>query len=104
MIALTPGRRAHLQAVLQVRQAEMRHDLDGEMQAVEPDTPRIVHDVEEFNAIGEALQRMRAGTYGTCTECGGAIPWPRLQALPQALCCGDCESARAHGHGILASL
>ena len=105
MTSLTPGRLAHLRTVLQVRQSEMRRELDSEMHAPgDLDTPRIVHDVDEFNAIDEALQRLRAGSYGICTECGGAIGWPRLQALPQALCCIGCETAREHGHGILAAL
>ncbi|MFC4769534.1 TraR/DksA C4-type zinc finger protein [Effusibacillus consociatus] len=47
--------------------------------------------------IDEALERMEDGTYGTCTHCGQAIPFERLQAQPAAEFCIDCqEGAEEH--------
>lgn len=41
--------------------------------------------------IDRALDRMDAGTYGLCINCGEPIPVERLEALPQALDCLDCR-------------
>jgi RNA polymerase-binding protein DksA len=41
--------------------------------------------------IDAALQRIEDGTYGTCTNCGGRIPEERLEALPWAILCIDCQ-------------
>ncbi len=41
--------------------------------------------------IDEALARLDAGTYGTCVRCGRPIPAERLQALPWAARCVDCQ-------------
>lgn len=37
--------------------------------------------------IEDALERMRAGTYGRCVVCGGKIPDERLEALPDTPYC-----------------
>ncbi len=44
--------------------------------------------------IDEALVRLDAGLYGTCTECESAISERRLRALPFAVRCQDCEGRR----------
>jgi YteA family regulatory protein len=41
--------------------------------------------------IDGALQRIENGTYGTCTNCGRQIPEERLEALPWATLCIDCQ-------------
>jgi RNA polymerase-binding transcription factor DksA len=40
--------------------------------------------------IDAALARIDDGTYGTCEVCGGSIPQPRLEAIPQARRCAAC--------------
>ena len=40
--------------------------------------------------IADALERINQGTFGRCEECNGAIPRPRLAALPYARLCVDC--------------
>ena len=47
--------------------------------------------------IDSALERIEAGTYGTCTNCGKQIPEERLEALPWATLCIDCRRQREHG-------
>jgi DnaK suppressor protein len=42
--------------------------------------------------IEAALGRIRAGTFGTCLECGDPIGSARLQARPVATLCIDCKS------------
>jgi RNA polymerase-binding protein DksA len=41
--------------------------------------------------IGAALKRIEEGTYGACTNCGKQIPEERLEALPWATSCIDCQ-------------
>ena len=45
----------------------------------------------ELANIENALERMKAGTYGTCEVCSGKIPLVRLNALPYATMCIDCQ-------------
>jgi RNA polymerase-binding transcription factor DksA len=45
----------------------------------------------ELSAVEDALQRIAAGTYGQCANCGSAIPMHRLQARPQAVRGISCE-------------
>lgn len=40
-----------------------------------------------LNEIKEALERMKAGTYGTCKVCGKPIKEARLAANPAAVTC-----------------
>jgi len=44
--------------------------------------------------IEEALKRLERGKYGKCAECGADISEQRLQALPFAVRCRDCEAAK----------
>ncbi len=39
-----------------------------------------------------ALKRIDAGIYGTCEECGNAIPVKRLEAYLAASLCVECKS------------
>jgi DnaK suppressor protein len=41
--------------------------------------------------IETALERMRKGDYGLCEGCNQAIPLARLQALPYATMCIQCQ-------------
>ena len=43
--------------------------------------------------IEGALRRLAVGAYGTCESCGRAIPFERLEAIPQARYCVACPRA-----------
>jgi RNA polymerase-binding transcription factor len=43
-------------------------------------------------AIDEALTRLTEGTYGICAECGVEISERRLEAVPFAKLCVECQS------------
>jgi len=45
----------------------------------------------ELANIENALERMKAGSYGQCEVCGGRIPMARLNALPYATVCIECQ-------------
>jgi RNA polymerase-binding protein DksA len=44
--------------------------------------------------IEAALKRIEDDTYGVCSNCGKPIPEERLEALPWATLCIDCQRGR----------
>lgn len=53
---------------------------------------QIEHARDRLAAADAALERMDAGTYGTCSVCGEHIPVARLEARPMADRCVSCAS------------
>ncbi|MBA3876458.1 MAG: DNA-binding protein [Anaerolinea sp.] len=47
----------------------------------------------QLRQVEEALERLDAGTYGTCRSCGQQIAPERLAAIPWAAACIDCARA-----------
>lgn len=47
----------------------------------------------KLGQVVTAFQRMEAGTYGLCVECGGEIPFERLQVFPETPTCTPCSPA-----------
>ena len=47
--------------------------------------------------IDAALERIQAGTYGTCRTCGQPIAEERLEAIPYATQCIDCKRREERG-------
>jgi len=47
---------------------------------------------ERLSAIDAAIARLGAGVYGTCARCGDEIPLARLQVIPFAQFCVDCQN------------
>jgi RNA polymerase-binding transcription factor DksA len=45
---------------------------------------------EALGDVRHALERLEAGTYGTCEGCGRTIPFERLEAIPHARLCVAC--------------
>ena len=50
--------------------------------------------VEKSQALANALERVRDGSYGLCRVCGCRIPRRRLEALPTATLCVLCQEQR----------
>lgn len=53
--------------------------------------------VQHLAQVDAAIERLHAGTYGRCIRCGRDIPVGRLEALPWAAHCIDCQTAIDHG-------
>lgn len=49
-----------------------------------------------LEAIDHAIKRIDLGVYGTCEDCGVEIPYERLEAVPDAVLCINCQE-RATG-------
>jgi DnaK suppressor protein len=52
----------------------------------------LSRDLEELREIEAALDRLREGRYGACTDCGGEIGLERLRTEPAARRCIRCQS------------
>ena len=62
----------------------LRSDLDGVQEQ---------RDLDEMAQVEAALQRLDAGTYGDCVDCGESISLKRLQVQPAAQRCAPCQVA-----------
>lgn len=54
----------------------------------------VVRDIGEVRDIVAAEERVAAGRYGICIDCGDAIGYERLQAYPSAKRCLPCQQHR----------
>ena len=112
---LSPGQRALLQQLLQLRQheldrrivqhhagtgrAEHAHEVqqqDGEDAPQrradrEVDLARADREIVELGAVSDALARVHDADFGLCVDCGEAIPFERLKLEPRASRCVGCE-------------
>lgn len=103
---------AHLRKVLIRRRDALRRALAGDLSllkelrgqsrgdvadfaldAAQDEISSQLAEVEsrELTNIESALDRIRDGSYGNCETCSEAIPLARLQALPYATLCIQCQ-------------
>jgi DnaK suppressor protein len=76
--------------------------VDAALDSAQDEISSQLAEVEsrELAYIENALQRMRDGQYGTCESCQQPIPMARLNALPYATLCIDCQrEAEKYGAG-----
>ena len=94
---------------------EMLADLDRSIAVLRQEHPEAEHhtadagaslsDADRVDAALEAmrrqraevvaaLDRVRAGTYGKCVDCGLPVPDGRLEARPEAARCVGCQAKR----------
>jgi DnaK suppressor protein len=67
--------------------------VDAALDSVQDEISSQLAEVEsrELTRIEYALERMRNGHFGTCEGCGTNIPMARLNALPYATLCINCQ-------------
>jgi DnaK suppressor protein len=53
--------------------------------------------IQHLAQVDAALARLDDGTFGQCIRCGSAIAAARLEALPWAAHCIDCQTAIDRG-------
>lgn len=74
--------------------------VDAALDSAQDEISSQLAEVEsrELASIEKALERMREGTYGMCELCNNNIPLARLQALPYATLCIQCQrEVEKHG-------
>ncbi len=55
-----------------------------------------VNAEQTLKLVNEALERFELGTYGLCVDCGQEIDAARLEAIPSAPLCLNCQAKREH--------
>ena len=55
-------------------------------------------EVRRLNLIESAMARIPNGHYGVCMKCNSPIPKERLEAIPYALLCVNCQSSEERRH------
>jgi DnaK suppressor protein len=122
---LSPGQRALLQQLLQMRQHELDRRLalraggasrseqarevlqqDGDDAPQrdadrEVDLARADRDMVELGAVSDALARVHDANFGVCVACGTAIAFDRLKLEPWASRCVPCEAERERRSGAV---
>ncbi|HZZ71120.1 MAG TPA: TraR/DksA family transcriptional regulator [Pirellulales bacterium] len=76
--------------------------VDAALDSAQDEISSQLAEVEsrELASIENALERMRSGKYGSCEGCNAKIPIARLNALPYATFCIDCQrEAEKYGAG-----
>ncbi|MDF2524836.1 MAG: conjugal transfer protein TraR, partial [Clostridiales bacterium] len=69
-------------------------DLGTELFQVELNNALVVHQEHIKKEIHDALGRINEGDYGKCEFCGKEIAEERLEALPYARLCIECEESK----------
>jgi RNA polymerase-binding transcription factor DksA len=91
---------AQLRPILMARRAYLLRMLDDELNSRSSDEGPYEDEIcsqlslsesRELEAIGQALHRMREGSYGICDVCGRNIAVVRLKSLPHATTCVECQ-------------
>lgn len=71
-----------------------RSDLAQSYTSRERDTALLGIEREQLKHVQDALQRLQNGSYGNCISCGDPIRPERLEALPYATLCIQCQAQR----------
>jgi RNA polymerase-binding protein DksA len=56
-------------------------------------------ELDEIRDVESALERIKNGIYGTCTDCNDSIALDRLNAYPTAKRCINCQSRHENRRG-----
>jgi len=59
----------------------------------------LARDLDELRGLDAARERIAAGQYGVCVECGGDIGFERLKAAPGAARCIGCQARHEKTYG-----
>lgn len=100
--ALRKALAGDLSSLKQLRQQSTGDMVDAALDTAHDEICSQLAEVEsrELANIEKALERMREGQFGLCESCTKPIPLPRLQALPYATFCIDCQrEAEKRGEG-----
>src|ERR1700744_34395 len=65
-------------------------DAGANLTEADRNAPALQAAVEQRTEVLAALARVSEGSYGRCTDCGGQVPEPRLEARPATARCVPC--------------
>jgi DnaK suppressor protein len=90
-----------LSLLKQLREQSGGDVVDAALDAAQDEICSQLAEVEsrELAHIERALVRIKSGSYGDCEICGERIPLARLNALPYATSCIECQRAAENSGG-----
>jgi len=84
--------------------AEFGHVNEDDQAQISHDEFISIHlnslDYEQFRLVQQALDRLKAGDYGTCRGCGRPISEKRLLIVPWAQYCVPCQELLSSMHRL----
>lgn len=91
--ALRKALAGDLSLLKELREQSSGDVVDAALDSAQDEISSQLAEVEsrELASIENALQRMRTGHYGLCEACSTKIPMARLNALPYATLCIECQ-------------
>lgn len=97
--ALRKALAGDLSLLMQLREQSGSDVVDAALDSAQDEISSQLAEVEsrELGSIEKALVRIREGSYGDCEICGKKIPVARLNALPYATMCIECQQAAEDG-------
>jgi DnaK suppressor protein len=97
--ALRKALAGDLSLLKQLREQSGGDVVDAALDAAQDEISSQLAEVEsrELANMERALERIKHGTYGECESCGNKIPLARLNALPYATSCIECQRAAENG-------
>jgi DnaK suppressor protein len=99
--ALRKALAGDLSLLKQLREQSGGDVVDAALDAAQDEISSQLAEVEsrELANIERALNSIKNGSYGKCEICGGKIPVARLNALPYATNCIECQRAAENSGG-----
>ena len=99
--ALRKALAGDLSLLKELREQQGGDVVDAALDTAQDEISSQLAEVEsrELANIEKALDRMRVGSYGLCESCTEKIPIARLNALPYATLCIECQRAEETGGG-----
>lgn len=97
--ALRKALAGDLSLLSELRQQTGGDVIDAALDSAQDEINSQLAEVEsrELASIEKALEQMREGTYGACEHCAKSIPLARLNALPYATTCIECQRLAEEG-------
>ena len=66
------------------------HAADTDVEGLDSQVAISLNEESLFEQVEAAIERLQAGTYGVCQQCGHKIGMERLQAVPYTALCIAC--------------
>ena len=100
--ALRKALAGDLSMLKELREQSSGDVVDAALDSAQDEICSQLAEVEsrELASIENALERMREGQYGLCEHCNTGIPMARLQALPYATLCIQCQREAEKSGGL----
>lgn len=100
--ALRQALAGDLSMLKELRQQSVGDVVDAALDSAQDEINSQLAEVEsrELASIEKALERIREGSFGVCEACNTKIPVARLNALPYATYCIDCQRELERTGGV----